>query len=183
MASATVSSTAPCYAPKDPSLPKPWRGLVDGKTGYLYFWNLQTNATQYERSIAPLKLSAPLSSSFQVQQSSQGKHRDNGYNDDGDRYSRGSNGGSKVTSGTKDYQGDNVYPPFASFETTGFPLEILRENSCSLFSLSLRESDDDAPKEWGKAPNGRQSGESFAYGPRSSYFADKEEEEGMIPPE
>ncbi|GFS35473.1 DEAD box RNA helicase family protein [Actinidia rufa] len=90
MASATVSSAAPCYAPEDPSLPKSWRGLVDGKTDYLYFWNPETNVTQYERPIAPLKLSAPLSSSVQVPQSSQGKRHDNSYNDDSDRYSRGS---------------------------------------------------------------------------------------------
>ncbi|GFS29735.1 DEAD box RNA helicase family protein [Actinidia rufa] len=83
-------SAAPCYAPEDPSLPKSWRGLVDGKTDYLYFWNPETNVTQYERPIAPLKLSAPLSSSVQVPQSSQGKRHDNSYNDDSDRYSRGS---------------------------------------------------------------------------------------------
>lgn len=104
MAFATVSSTAPCYAPEDPSLAKSWKGLVDGKIDYLYFWNLETNVTQYERPIEPLKLSAPLSSSVQVPQSSQGKRRDNSYNDDSDRYSRGNNGGLKVTSGTKDYQ-------------------------------------------------------------------------------
>ncbi|PSS35231.1 ATP-dependent RNA helicase-like protein [Actinidia chinensis var. chinensis] len=179
MTSATVSSAAPRYAPEDPSLPKPWKGLVDGKTGYLYFWNPETNVTQYERPVAQQKSSAPLSSSVQVQQSSQGQSRDNGYNDDGDRYSRGSNGGSKVTSGTRGYQsgksgsdhsynvpngdigaghgassgkghgpsdvgngpsaqsyrrrheisvtGDNVPTPFASFEATGFPPEILRE--------------------------------------------------------
>ncbi|KAE8736001.1 DNA (Cytosine-5)-methyltransferase DRM1/2 isoform 2 [Hibiscus syriacus] len=28
---------------------EPWKGLVDDKTGYLYFWNLVTNVTQYER--------------------------------------------------------------------------------------------------------------------------------------
>ncbi|PKA56694.1 DEAD-box ATP-dependent RNA helicase 46 [Apostasia shenzhenica] len=39
------------YAPADPSLPKPWRGLVDSTTGYLFFWNPETNVTQYERPI------------------------------------------------------------------------------------------------------------------------------------
>ena len=48
---------------------------------------------------------------------------------------------------------------------------------------NLRGSDDGAPREWGKAPNGGQVGEAFANGPRSSYLADEEEEEGMIPPE
>ncbi|KAL6882129.1 hypothetical protein ACP4OV_011601 [Aristida adscensionis] len=44
---------APRYAPDDPSLPKPWRGLVDGTTGYLYYWNPETNVTQYERPMPP----------------------------------------------------------------------------------------------------------------------------------
>nr|CAD1834824.1 unnamed protein product [Ananas comosus var. bracteatus] len=48
---------APRYAPEDPTLPKPWRGLVDGSTGYLYYWNPETNVTQYER---PSRSSCPL---------------------------------------------------------------------------------------------------------------------------
>ncbi|GFY87202.1 DEAD box RNA helicase 1 [Actinidia rufa] len=113
MTTATVSSAGPRYAPNDPTLPKPWKGLVDGKTGYLYFWNPETNVTQYERPMAlshsgsapPQKpSSAPLSSSVPVQQSSLGQPRDSSYNDDDDdRYSRGS--GSKLASGTKSYQG------------------------------------------------------------------------------
>ncbi|XAR51880.1 RNA helicase [Bertholletia excelsa] len=188
MASATVSSSGVRYAPEDPTLPKPWRGLVDGKTGYLYFWNPETNVTQYERPVVtsshsgalPQKPSlAPISSSVQVQQSSRGQRSENGYPQDDDRYSRGINSGSKLTSGTRSYQigkggsdhshdlpngeigavhggssskgygapgagnslsaesyrrrheitvtGDNVPPPFTSFEATGFPSEILRE--------------------------------------------------------
>ncbi|KAH6829212.1 DEAD box RNA helicase family protein [Perilla frutescens var. hirtella] len=50
-ATAAASSASVRYAPDDPSLPKPWRGLVDGKTGYLYFWNPVTNVTQYERPV------------------------------------------------------------------------------------------------------------------------------------
>ncbi|KAF5958690.1 hypothetical protein HYC85_005915 [Camellia sinensis] len=106
------AAAAPRYAPEDPTLPKPWKGLVDGKTGYLYFWNPDTNVTQYERPVAsshtgsaPHKSSAAhISSSVQVQQSSQGQRRKSGYNDDDDRYSRGSNGGLKPASGTRSYQ-------------------------------------------------------------------------------
>ncbi|XWS44160.1 hypothetical protein CRYUN_Cryun15aG0020800 [Craigia yunnanensis] len=91
---ATVSSGGPRYAPPDPFLPKPWKGLVDGKTGYLYFWNPVTNVTQYERpksvDSVPKSLSVPISSSVQVQQSSEGRrgyspHKEN------DQYGRGSN--------------------------------------------------------------------------------------------
>ncbi|XP_020593261.1 ATP-dependent RNA helicase-like protein DB10 isoform X2 [Phalaenopsis equestris] len=70
-ATATGSQgSGPRYAPEDPTLPKPWKGLVDGSTGYLYYWNPVTNVTQYERPAAdehlppppPLLKLAPLSS-------------------------------------------------------------------------------------------------------------------------
>ncbi|XP_028118415.1 ATP-dependent RNA helicase-like protein DB10 isoform X1 [Camellia sinensis] len=136
MATATVSFASPRYSPEDPTLPKPWKGLVDGKTGYLYFWNPETNVTQYEKPAAsshtgsapPQKLSAaPVSSSVQVEQSSHG-HCDSIFNDDDDRYNGGSNSGSKLDTGTRSYQGDNVPPPLTSFEATGFPSELLRES-------------------------------------------------------
>ncbi|XP_062014045.1 F-box/FBD/LRR-repeat protein At5g56420-like [Rosa rugosa] len=38
----------------DPTLPRPWKGLIDPSTGWLYFWNPETNVTQYERPSAPL---------------------------------------------------------------------------------------------------------------------------------
>ena len=96
MAATATASAGPRYAPEDPTLPKPWKGLVDGKTGYLYFWNPETNVTQYDRptgSAPPPKAPSTqyISSSVQVQQSSQGQRRDEG----DDRYGRGSNGSSK----------------------------------------------------------------------------------------
>ncbi|KAJ7974595.1 putative Dead box ATP-dependent RNA helicase [Quillaja saponaria] len=176
-ATATASSAGPRYAPTDPTLPKPWRGLVDGKTGFLYFWNPETNVTQYERptSSAPMlkSSSVPISSSVQVQQSSQGQRRAAA-----DRYDRSTNGGTNAEVGSRSQQsakgetfqsqnvpngilgvgyggssrghggldaggglstesycrrheitivGDNVPPPYTSFESTGFPSEILRE--------------------------------------------------------
>lgn len=48
-----TAEVAPAYAPEDPTLPKPWTGLIDGNTGVLYYWNPETNATQYEKP-APL---------------------------------------------------------------------------------------------------------------------------------
>lgn len=96
-----ATAAGPRYAPEDPSLPKPWKGLVDGKTGYLYFWNPETNVTQYERpersgvsnisSVPPPKPSASISSSVQVQQSSQGQRRDHSLNEEDDKYNRGRN--------------------------------------------------------------------------------------------
>lgn len=112
VATATDSSAGPRYAPEDPTLPKPWKGLVDGKTGYLYYWNPDTNVTQYERPKASNAGSASsrkspsvsISSSVQVQQSSQAQRRDNSSIDDDGRYTRGSNGGSKLAVGTRGYQ-------------------------------------------------------------------------------
>ncbi|MED6169909.1 DEAD-box ATP-dependent RNA helicase 46 [Stylosanthes scabra] len=106
-ATATASSVGPRYAPPDPTLPKPWRGLVDGKTGYLYFWNPETNVTQYERpssSAAPPKYSSSVpSSSVQVQQSSQGQQR--GRSPElSDRYERNSGGVSNNEAGSRNYQ-------------------------------------------------------------------------------
>ncbi|KAL9278023.1 hypothetical protein ACSQ67_024741 [Phaseolus vulgaris] len=36
-ATTTASSMGPRYAPPHPTLPKPWKGLVDGKTGTYVF--------------------------------------------------------------------------------------------------------------------------------------------------
>ncbi|KAK7266065.1 hypothetical protein RIF29_18705 [Crotalaria pallida] len=104
-ATATASSVGPRYAPPDPTLPKPWRGLVDGKTGYLYFWNPETNVTQYERpssSAAPPKPSS-VSSSVQVQQSSQGGHRARSP-DLNDRYDRNGSRESNTEAGSRNHQ-------------------------------------------------------------------------------
>ncbi|XP_028772285.1 DEAD-box ATP-dependent RNA helicase 46 isoform X2 [Neltuma alba] len=104
-ATATASSVGPRYAPHDPTLPKPWRGLVDGKTGYLYFWNPETNVTQYERpaNSAALPRSSVPSSSVQVQQSSQGPRRDRSP-DLNDRYGRSIVGGPNAEAGYRNHQ-------------------------------------------------------------------------------
>lgn len=83
MAAATATASTIRYAPEDPNLPKPWKGLVDSRTGYLYFWNPETNVTQYERP------PAPVSSSVQAQQ-----QPSSGYSSgkDEDKYSKGSDG-------------------------------------------------------------------------------------------
>ncbi|KAK2661734.1 hypothetical protein Ddye_000308 [Dipteronia dyeriana] len=113
-ATATASSAGVRYAPEDPSLPKPWRGLVDGRTGYLYFWNPETNVTQYEKpttSAPPTKSSSvPISSSVQVQQSSQGHHRGHSPEKEDDRYGKGTNIGAKLEAGTKGHQSARAGP-------------------------------------------------------------------------
>lgn len=97
MAAAATTASAPRYAPEDSSLPKPWRGLIDGATGYLYFWNPETNITQYERPVAKPSSYSPsvvppqssssvgINSTVQVQQSS-GYRSQHDSNDDNGRY-------------------------------------------------------------------------------------------------
>ncbi|KAH9742307.1 DEAD-box ATP-dependent RNA helicase 46 [Citrus sinensis] len=107
-ATATATSASVRYAPEDPTLPKPWKGLVDGRTGYLYFWNPETNVTQYERPamMAPPKSSSvPVSSSVQVQQFSQGQQHGYSPENEDDRYGgRDTNAGSKLEAVTRGNQ-------------------------------------------------------------------------------
>ncbi|XP_076910635.1 DEAD-box ATP-dependent RNA helicase 40-like [Bidens hawaiensis] len=37
------------YAPPNPTLPEPWKGLIDGSSGSMYYWNPDTNVTQYDK--------------------------------------------------------------------------------------------------------------------------------------
>ncbi|KAJ4886383.1 DEAD-box ATP-dependent RNA helicase 14 [Raphanus sativus] len=174
MAAATASS-AVRYAPEDHSLPKPWKGLVDDRTGYLYFWNPETNVTQYDRPATSSKLS--LSSSVQVQHPN-GATASGSYLPPKDdvvddvQYRRGTDvGPPKVHSGSRftevarsgapysnassrgpppssndispdayclrheiTVSGGQVPPPLMSFETTGFPPQLLREVLSAGFS-------------------------------------------------
>ncbi|KAL2341614.1 hypothetical protein Fmac_009554 [Flemingia macrophylla] len=57
-AEAASAGLGPRYAPDDPTLPQPWKGLIDGSTGLLYYWNPETNVTQYEKP-APVTPSVP----------------------------------------------------------------------------------------------------------------------------
>ncbi|XP_021813855.1 uncharacterized protein LOC110756707 isoform X2 [Prunus avium] len=45
-------ATLPHYLPlvyfSDPTLPPPWTGMFDGNLGVVYYWNPQTNVSQYE---------------------------------------------------------------------------------------------------------------------------------------
>ncbi|WOL11740.1 ATP-dependent RNA helicase-like protein DB10 [Canna indica] len=177
MAGGGSASSRPRYAPEDPTLPKPWRALVDGSTGYLYYWNPETNVTQYERPadelpppppllpppppLLPHKTASVVSSSV-IQADRRHHHEDD------ERYSRSrshQHGGSKSsggqgvketrelrTSSTRGHasspdgggassatieayrrqneiivSGDNVPAPFMTFESTGFPPEVLKE--------------------------------------------------------
>ncbi|RID81361.1 hypothetical protein BRARA_A03944 [Brassica rapa] len=159
-----ATASAVRYAPEDHSLPKPWKGLVDDLTGYLYFWNPETNVTQYERpatSSHPPKLLS-VSSSVQVlvqhHTSSIPSYvpaaKDdvlyrNGYGNGGPKVAR--NGAANGLGNSSPppppssalandispdaycrrheitVSGGQVPPPLMSFETTGFPPELLRE--------------------------------------------------------
>ncbi len=47
----------------DPTLPPPWEALFDPASGLKYFWNPQTNVTQYERPAGSLA-APPMPSSY-----------------------------------------------------------------------------------------------------------------------
>ncbi|XP_020878478.1 DEAD-box ATP-dependent RNA helicase 46 isoform X1 [Arabidopsis lyrata subsp. lyrata] len=115
---ATATASAIRYAPEDPNLPKPWKGLVDSRTGYLYFWNPETNVTQYERpsSSAPPKLAAiPISSSVQTTQQSS-----SGFNSgkEEDKYGRGSDG-PKSDSGSRFNEAGRMGPTISNDTASG----------------------------------------------------------------
>ncbi|KAI4963921.1 hypothetical protein ZWY2020_008673 [Hordeum vulgare] len=61
-AEAAADASGPRFAPDDPTLPAPWKALIDGET--LYYWNPETNLTQYDKPGAaapPLPAAAPTS--------------------------------------------------------------------------------------------------------------------------
>ncbi|CAN6803691.1 unnamed protein product [Brassica oleracea] len=165
------------YAPEDHSLPKPWKGLVDDRTGYLYFWNPETNVTQYERPPKLLSVSSsvhtcsiPNGSSYVPAKDDDDdvQYRNGGPKvvDSGSRFTEvarsGANGAanglgnssargppppSSAPANDDDVSseaysrrheitvsGGQVPPPLMSFETTGFPPELLREVLTAGFS-------------------------------------------------
>ncbi|CAO2150214.1 unnamed protein product [Urochloa humidicola] len=56
-AAAAADASGPRFAPDDPTLPAPWKALIDGAT--LYYWNPETNVTQYEKPAAAAAAAAP----------------------------------------------------------------------------------------------------------------------------
>ena len=51
MVAAAATGIGPRYAPHDPTLLAPWRALVDGSTGHMYYWRMKTNVTQYDKPV------------------------------------------------------------------------------------------------------------------------------------
>ncbi|KAL6907907.1 hypothetical protein ACP4OV_002077 [Aristida adscensionis] len=73
--SAAADSLGPRFAPDDPTLPAPWKGLIDGST--LYYWNPETNVTQYEKpavaaAVPPLPAGPPPTTPTRVPESAPG---------------------------------------------------------------------------------------------------------------
>ncbi|KAG2595383.1 hypothetical protein PVAP13_5KG070500 [Panicum virgatum] len=152
------ASKGPRYAPPDPTLPKPWRALIDGNTGYLYFWNPETKVTQYERPVAAVpsspsqppgysrpeeraRSSGPSESRSEaaVSRSQYAPSSDNRTRNDHSESAQFTNQFSQAGNGsqmsTEAYRakheitivGNEAPAPFMTFQSTGFPSEILRE--------------------------------------------------------
>ncbi|KAK1375509.1 hypothetical protein POM88_031702 [Heracleum sosnowskyi] len=125
------------YAPEDPTLPKPWRGLIDAKTGYIYFWNPETNVTQYQKPItsdtqldSPNKcVSVATCASVQVQQSSPVTNQVISTIDyDNDRNGGGSDGRPKVDSGGRSDQNHKSVTGWMLTEGTAVEVSLRKEN-------------------------------------------------------
>ncbi|KAK1410097.1 hypothetical protein QVD17_36630 [Tagetes erecta] len=112
-----MAAAGPRYAPEDPTLPKPWRGLVDGKTGNLYFWNPETNVTQYQRPTPPpqKESSDVLSSAVSSEQC-----HDDGAAGDDVRHESNGNGESNLSSETKGLETTNGGSYDTPVETADF---------------------------------------------------------------
>ncbi|GJR09537.1 DEAD-box ATP-dependent RNA helicase 14-like protein isoform X1 [Tanacetum coccineum] len=57
-ADGTADALGVRYAPPDPTLPETWKGLIDGYTSVISYWNPETNVTQYERPTALVSLAS-----------------------------------------------------------------------------------------------------------------------------
>ncbi|XP_076912359.1 DEAD-box ATP-dependent RNA helicase 14-like [Bidens hawaiensis] len=114
---AAVTATGVRYAPEDPTLPKPWKGLVDGRTGNLYFWNPETNVTQYQRPAPPPEQqpSDTLNSAVSSE-----KCHDDGVAGDDVRHESIGNGESNISSETKGQETTNGVSDDTPTETADF---------------------------------------------------------------
>ncbi|KAM0827881.1 hypothetical protein ACQ4PT_067897 [Festuca glaucescens] len=166
-----MATPGPRYAPADPTLPKPWKGLIDGTTGYLYFWNPETKVTQYDRPMGPPPAApAPAPAPVTQPQYHEERPRNKDHPPEAQaaasrsqnappdhfeqRYSAGANPATmpptnpapQATNGSSmsvdAYRakheitviGNEKPAPFMSFQSTGFPAEILREVQQAGFS-------------------------------------------------
>ncbi|KAL8113235.1 hypothetical protein AgCh_020527 [Apium graveolens] len=108
------------YAREDPTLPKPWRGLIDGKTGYIYYWNPDTNVTQYQK---------PSTSQRQLEQSSQVPNKEISTIDNvNDRNGGGSDDKPKVGSGGRTDQNHKSVTGWMFSEGTAVEVSLRKEN-------------------------------------------------------
>ncbi|XP_039143302.1 DEAD-box ATP-dependent RNA helicase 14-like [Dioscorea cayenensis subsp. rotundata] len=142
------SSDSPRYAPYDPSLPKPWRALVDGRNGNLYFWNPLTKVTQYERPSASepenrgaQSCSAPSSDGPAIiNASTSGSGQTSLPNPRVPALTAGNDSpaGLSAEAYRRHHEitviGNHVPPPYTTFQSAGFPSEILRELQHAGFS-------------------------------------------------
>ncbi|XP_010485405.1 PREDICTED: DEAD-box ATP-dependent RNA helicase 14 [Camelina sativa] len=121
MAATANAPSAVRYAPEDHSLPKPWKGLVDDRSGYLYYWNPETNVTQYERpapSHPPKLPPVSVSSSVHVQPTPNGAAYAPPRKAD-DKYTRPSDHAPKIDSASRFTEGGRSGPPYSNGAANG----------------------------------------------------------------
>eukprot|EP00193_Tetraselmis_chui_P004067 CAMPEP_0177768674 /NCGR_PEP_ID=MMETSP0491_2-20121128/9858_1 /TAXON_ID=63592 /ORGANISM="Tetraselmis chuii, Strain PLY429" /LENGTH=522 /DNA_ID=CAMNT_0019285519 /DNA_START=255 /DNA_END=1820 /DNA_ORIENTATION=+ len=132
----------------DPSLPPPWQALLDPPSGLTYYWNPDTNHTQYERPAGGGGAAPPPASSYGggYDRGSYGSSRDNGGGGGGggDNGALNSYGGNVPSAGgavgagflpVAEYRqkhdlvvlGEAAPDPFQTFDSVGFPPDIMDE--------------------------------------------------------
>uniref|UniRef100_A0A061RKI9 RNA helicase n=1 Tax=Tetraselmis sp. GSL018 TaxID=582737 RepID=A0A061RKI9_9CHLO len=132
----------------DPTLPPPWQALLDPPTGLLYYWNPETNHTQYERpeGFLPVAPGPPEAGSLGFN----GGCDQGGFGMGGNGVPNTYGGNAPVMGGAQrpgemsvaEYRakhdmtvmGDSVPDPFQSFESVGFPPDIMDEINRAGFS-------------------------------------------------
>ncbi|CAN4093657.1 unnamed protein product [Withania somnifera] len=147
MAAILTASSGPSYAPEDPTLPKPWKGLVDGSTGYIYFWNPETNDTQYERPVpSSNEVSNPAhKSAVFVSSSGQKPSQSQQYDPDG-RHSRGSTNMVTSLKGDQNARSSSGYSrDHEGYGSLGALNDISQESYCRHNEISVMGSNVPAP--------------------------------------
>ncbi|BDA41823.1 DEAD-box ATP-dependent RNA helicase 14 [Coccomyxa sp. Obi] len=117
----------------DPTLPPPWAALFDPDSGLRYYWNPETNVTQYERPVGGPPPSLPPPAGYAP--SSNGHTHGAAPLANGHAKHVLPAGGQNFTMSTEQYraehslvvQGDRVPDPLQTFESVGFASSIMDE--------------------------------------------------------
>ncbi|KAJ6799468.1 putative DEAD-box ATP-dependent RNA helicase 14 isoform X3 [Iris pallida] len=149
-----AAATKPRYAPEDPTLPKPWRALIDGATSFMYFWNPQTNVTTYER---PTPDDLPPPEPKVEGNHEQSPHQQQQQEEEEERNAGAGDGGSRAI-----HQGQDT--GFTNSRSLGTPVTVEHESSSMHVGGHSAQSTMEAPRENGnRDAGGRPAAEAYRH--------------------